>query len=68
MKVLIISPLIILFMTPIQVASQEIRIPIIPFENKPASINMKVHGRCKSFTNYEKCIKRLSTNKNDYFN
>ena len=55
-------------MTPIQVASQEIRIPIIPFENKPASINMKVHGRCKSFTNYEKCIKRLSTNKNDYFN
>ena len=38
--------------------SQQIQIPVIPFDEKPPHVSYKVHNRCKRFENYWKCVDR----------
>ena len=61
MKRLLLLFLIVDLLTPSQIDSQEIRIPVIPFDKKKSSsLNTYFHTRCKSAANYSKCINRVS--------
>ena len=38
--------------------SQQIQIPVIPFDEKAPHVSYKVHNRCKRFKSYWKCVDR----------
>ncbi len=60
MKHILLTSLIISFAFPIEINSQSIQIPVIPYNHKPISKSSNIHNLCKSFKNYTRCIKTLS--------
>ena len=57
MKRLILLHLILITSTGIAL-SQQIQIPVIPFDEKAPHVSYKVHNRCKRLKNYWKCVDR----------
>lgn len=58
MMKLLLTPLLIILISPIKVFSQPMRIPVIPYHNKNSTVPIKIHNRCKSIVNYSNCVKR----------
>ena len=58
MRAIGIQPLILLLLFPIQVHSQAISIPVIPYYKVNSSVPVRVHNKCKSIVNYTNCVKR----------
>ncbi len=46
-------------MSHIQSLSQGLKIPVFPFEKKVSTRKIQIDRRCKSFSNYSKCVERL---------
>ncbi len=67
MKQLLISFLMLSLglVSPSPIASEEIRIPVIPFDkNRSSYFESHIYKKCKSSSKYSNCINRISKKEN----
>ena len=56
MKCFLFGSLILVIVSPAIGLSQPLKIPVIPYDEKPSHVSNKLHNRCKHFKDYYRCI------------